>query len=105
MTMAAKPRSRWSGEVTEHSDALDLQKDVFKLKDPEAIARSLKHSAETSDRRKSNPYRSAMSMVSFYINRAGGNLSESRRRTLERAKMSLRKIFHRGKPRSEAAQK
>jgi hypothetical protein len=103
--MAVKPRSRWSGEVTEHSDALDLQKDVFKLKNPEAIARSLKHSAETSDRRKSNSYRSAMSMLTFYINRAGGNLSESRRRTLERAKMSLRKIFHRGTPRSEAAQK
>jgi hypothetical protein len=106
MTMAAKSKSRWSGEVTEHSDALDLQKDVFKLKNPDAIARSLKHSAETSDRRKSDPYRSAMSMLTFYINRAGGNLSESRRRTLERAKASLRKIFHRGgAPRSEMARK
>ena len=93
--MAAKSASRWSGEVTEHSDALDLEKDVFKAGDPDAIARSLKHSAEASDRRKSSPYRSAMSMLTFYINRAGSNLSEPRRRLLEQAKASLRRLFHR----------
>lgn len=93
--MAAKSASRWSGEVTKHSDALDLEKDVFKSQNPNAIAASLKHSAETSDKRKSSPYRSAMSMLIFYINRAGGNLSEPRRRTLGRAKASLRKMFHR----------
>lgn len=94
--MAAKSASRWSGEVTSHSDALDLENDVFKSKDPDAIAKSLKHSAETSDRRKASPYRSAMSMLTFYINRAGKHLSAPRRRTLEQAKTSLRKIFHHG---------
>jgi len=96
--MAGKTSSRWSGEVTKHSDALDLENDVFKSKDPNQIAKSLKHSAETSDRRKSSPYRSAMSMLTFYINRAGKNLSTPRRRTLERTKTSLRKLFHRGDP-------
>jgi len=93
--MAAKSRSRWSGEVTKHSDALDLEKDVFKSDNPDAIAKSLKHSAEMSGRRKSSPYRSAMSMLTFYINRAGKNLPLSRRRTLQQAKNRLRKIFHR----------
>jgi hypothetical protein len=93
--MAAKSGSRWSGEVTQHSDALDLQDDVFKSDDPNAIAKSLKHSAETSGRRKSSPYRSAMSMLTFYINRAGKNLPAARRRTLQQAKNSLRKVFHR----------
>ena len=97
--MAAKSTSRWSGEVTQHSDALDLEKDVFTSNNPDTIAKSLKHSAETSDRRKSSPYRSAMSMLTFYINRAGKNLSEPRRRTLQRAKTSLRKIFHRNEAR------
>jgi hypothetical protein len=92
--MATKPSSRWSGEVTKRSDALDLDQDVFKSNDPDEIAKSLKRSAESSGRRKSSPYRSAMSMLTFYINRAGKNLPAARRRTLERAKTSLRKIFH-----------
>jgi len=86
---------RWSGRVTRESDALDLEESVFKKSDPVAIARSLKHSAEHSKRRKSEPYRSAMSMLTFYINRAGKNLPASRRRTLERAKDELRRLFHR----------
>ena len=92
------PRSstrKWSGEVTEHSDALDLERDVFEKDDPKAIARSLKHSAETSKRRKSAPYRSAMSMLTFYINRAGKNLTQERRRILEAAKGELRAQFGR----------
>ena len=68
---------RWSARVTRESDTLDLKKDVFKLKDPKKIAASLKRSAEHSKRRKSDPYRSAMSMLTFYINRAGKNLPES----------------------------
>lgn len=81
--------------MTEHSDALDLEQDIFKARDPDRIARSLKHSAEASHRRKGNPYRSAMSMLSFYINRAGKILSEPWRRTLEHAKTSLRRLFDR----------
>jgi Protein of unknown function (DUF3175) len=88
-------RRKWSADVTEHSDALDLKDQVFKSRSAETIARSLKHSAEVSHRRKSDPFRSAMSMLSFYINRAGKNLSASRRRTLEAAKDRLRKLFHR----------
>ncbi|HEY9024009.1 MAG TPA: DUF3175 domain-containing protein, partial [Burkholderiaceae bacterium] len=68
---AAPPARKWSQHVAETSDALDLQPDVFKQTDPKKIARSLKASAEHSDRRKSDPYRSAMSMLTFYINRAG----------------------------------
>ncbi len=86
---------RWSGRVTQTSDALDLKKDVFKLDSPAAIARSLKRSAERSHRRKSDPYRSAMSMLVFYINRAGKNLSQTRRRRLESAKDELRRAFGR----------
>ncbi len=86
-----KPAKRWSQEVTEHSDALDLERDVFTLDDPREIAASLKHSAEQSRRRKSDPYRSAMSMLTFYINRAGINLTSERRRVLERTKDELRK--------------
>ena len=85
---------KWSAEVTEHSDALDLDREVFK-KSPTAIARSLKRSAEHSHRRKSSPYRSAMSMLTFYINRAGKNLSASRRKKLEDAKDRLREAFGR----------
>jgi len=85
---------KWSAGVTEHSDALDLDRDVFK-KSPTAIARSLKRSAEHSHRRKSSPYRSAMSMLTFYINRAGKNLSATRRRKLETAKDRLREAFGR----------
>ncbi len=86
---------RWSQDVTEHSNALDLERDVFTLDDPKKIAASLKRSAEHSRRRKSEPYRSAMSMLTFYINRAGANLSAKRRRVLERAKDELRRAFGR----------
>jgi Protein of unknown function (DUF3175) len=93
--MAIKSRRRWSAEVTKHSDALDLEPGVFKLKDPKQIAASLKHSAEASRRRKADPFRSALSMLTFYINRAGGNLSATRRRLLVRAKEELRRQFGR----------
>lgn len=86
---------RWSGEVTRNSDALDLASGVFTWKDPGRIARSLKVSAEASGRRKSSPFRSAMSMLTFYINRAGHNLPDGRRRILERAKEKLRDAFRR----------
>lgn len=83
----------WSKDVTERSNALDLDKDVFTWKDPKKIARSLKHSAETSTRRKARPYQSAMSMLNFYINRAGTNLSASQRKVLEQAKNELKELF------------
>ena len=86
---------RWSGDVTKHSDALDLEPGVFTLDAPKRIAASLKESAEASDRRKASPYRSALSMLTFYINRAGRNLSAARRRVLTRAKDELRKQFGR----------
>lgn len=94
---AAKTRdgAKWSADVTEHSDALDLKPDLFKSRDPKRIARSLKYSAEHSDRRKSSPFRSAMSMLVFYINRAGSNLPEEQRRRLEAAKDELRRAFGR----------
>ena len=78
----AAPSRRWSARVTEHSDALDLQAGVFRLKEPKSIARSLKRSAEHSARRKASPYRSALSMLVFYINRAGKNLPAARRKHL-----------------------
>jgi hypothetical protein len=81
--------------VTRESDALDLEGGVFSLKDPKRIAASLKRSAERSRRRKAEPYRSALSMLVFYINRAGKNPPASRRRTLERAKGELRRQFGR----------
>lgn len=93
--MVKRHGRKWSAAVSRKSDALDLEDDVFKSKDPDAIARSLKHSAETSHRRKASPYRSAMSMLTFYMNRAGKTLSGPRRRILERVKTSLRKVFHR----------
>lgn len=83
----------WSKEVTQHSNALDLEQDVFSKDDPKAIARSLKRSAEQSTRRKSSPFRSAMSMLTFYINRAGKNLSKKQRKILEEAKDALRAEF------------
>jgi hypothetical protein len=88
--------AKWSAEVTRSSNALDLESKVFTRGSPDAIARSLKRSAEASGRRKTEPYRSAMSMLNFYINRAGRNLSEARRAVLERAKGALRKAFRRG---------
>jgi hypothetical protein len=90
-----KQGRKWSGDVTENSDALDLEKDIFKSDDPAKIARSLKRSAERSPRRKAAPFCSAMSMLTFYINRAGRNLSASRKRKLQTAKARLREIFNR----------
>ena len=92
-TAAKRPAKKWSGRVTATSDALDLKQDVFKQNSPVAIAESLKRSAEQSHRRKSDPYRSAMSMLTFYINRAGRNLPAARKRKLEAAKDELRKVF------------
>jgi hypothetical protein len=86
---------KWSARVTERSDAMTLEDSVFKQRSPAAIAQSLKRSAERSHRRKSPPFRSAMSMLNFYINRAGKNLSASRLKTLERAKDKLREAFGR----------
>lgn len=97
---AKKPRKtkktrKWSGRVTRESDALDLKQGVFTAKDPKTIARSLKRSAEASHRRKSSPYRSAMSMLTFYINRGGKDLPARQRAVLEKAKDELRALFHR----------
>jgi hypothetical protein len=98
MTKAPKKSSkahRWSARVTKHSDALDLESDVFKGKDPHRIALSLKRSAERSKRRKGTPYQSAMSMLNFYINRAGKNLPKKQKQILEHAKDELRDVFGR----------
>jgi hypothetical protein len=92
--MKRRATKKWSRKVTEHSDALDLENKVFK-KTPKQIAQSLKRSAERSRRRKSSPYRSAMSMLTFYINRGGKNLSASRKKKLEAAKDELREAFGR----------
>lgn len=89
----AKTR-KWSGKVTRDSDALDLKKGVFTLSDPRKIALSLKRSAEHSHRRKASPYRSAMSMLTFYINRGGKDLPARRRKVLEKAKAELRSLYH-----------
>jgi hypothetical protein len=91
------PKKKWSQRVTETSDALDLETGVFSWDDPCRIAASLKESADRSTRRKTDPFRSAMSMLNFYINRAGRNLPPDRRRILEAAKDELRELF--GKPR------
>lgn len=86
-------KKNWSGYVTKHSFALDLEEGVFTWKDPKRIAASLKASAENSSRRKTNPYQSAMSMLCFYLNRAGKNLPPERKRVLEEAKIELKKLF------------
>jgi hypothetical protein len=86
---------KWSQDVTEHSDALDLEQGVFTWSDPGKIARSLKKSAETSHRRKASPYQSAMSMLNFYINRAGHSLPAEQKAILEQAKSELRRLFGR----------
>jgi hypothetical protein len=86
---------RWSARVTERSDALTLDQGVFTLRDPKRIAASLKRSAERSRRRKASPFRSALSMLTFYINRAGKKLPASRKKTLMQAKDALRKQFGR----------
>jgi len=93
--MARKTPKRWSQNVTEHSHALDLKKGVFTLEDPKEIAASLKRAAEASKRRKADPFRSAMSMLVFYINRAGKSLGDEDRARLEKAKDELRKAFGR----------
>lgn len=90
-----KAKKKWSQQVTENSDAMDLKEGIFKSGDPKKIASSVKHSAEASDRRKSSPYRSAMSMLTFYINRAGEQLTKRQKGTLEKAKDELRKDFQR----------
>lgn len=84
---------KWSGYVTKHSFALDLEEGVFSWDDPKRISESLKRSAEDSLRRKGTPFQSAMSMLNFYINRAGRNLKGERRKVLEQAKVELRKLF------------
>jgi hypothetical protein len=84
---------RWSQRVTQESDALDLKRGVFKLTSAKEIASSLKRSAEQSKRRKANAYRSALSMLTFYINRAGKNLPKTQRERLERAKLELKRQF------------
>lgn len=88
-----RPTKKWSGRVTRNSNALDLKKGVFRSDDPKKIAASLKRSAERSKRRKARPYQSAMSMLNFYINRAGRDLPQKRKRVLERAKDALRHLF------------
>jgi hypothetical protein len=95
--MATKTKSpkKWSAKVTNESDALDLKKDIFKSKDPEKIAESLKESADNSTRRKASPFQSAMSMLNFYENRAGKNLTKSQKAPLEKAKNKLRKLYGR----------
>jgi translation initiation factor 2 alpha subunit (eIF-2alpha) len=88
-------KKRWSARVTQRSNALDLEPKVFRSTNPRKIALSLKRSAERSKRRKATPYQSAMSMLNFYINRAGKNLPKNRKRVLERAKDELRRVFGR----------
>jgi hypothetical protein len=95
MARGARKTRKWSAEVTAHSDPLDLEPKVFSGKSPDKIAKSLQRSAKTSDRRKSGAFRSAMSMLSFYINRAGKNLPAGRKRVLEAAKGRLRRLFGR----------
>ncbi len=105
-TKKSKPKpkpKRWTQHVTQTSNALDLDKGVFTWDDPRRIARSLKRSAERSKRRKSSAYRSAMSMLTFYINRAGKKLPKTRRQKLESAKDELRKLYH--KPERSPAKK
>jgi hypothetical protein len=91
---AVAPR-RWSKRVTETSDAMDLELGVFTKKSARAMAMSVKRSAERSTRRKAPPFRSAMSMLTFYENRGGKNLSAADKRRLEAAKQELRKLYHR----------
>jgi Protein of unknown function (DUF3175) len=99
ISMAKKPGTavtrRWSGKVTRESDALDLEEGVFTWDDPQRIAASLKRSADASRRRKAPPFRSAMSMLVFYINRAGKNLDRNRLRILEQAREELRRLYGR----------
>jgi len=93
MNMDPSSPKNWSARVTRESDALDLEEGVFTWHDPKRIAQSLKESAEASTRRKAPPFRSAMSMLVFYINRAGRNLDETQRKVLEQAKVELRRLY------------
>jgi len=95
MATSKRKRKRWSHKVTEESNALDLEQGVFSKDDPRSIAQSLKRSADRSRRRKADPFRSAMSMLIFYINRGGKKLSKSRRKRLEAAKEELRDLYGR----------
>lgn len=88
-------KKKWFAEVTEHSDALELEPHVFENDDPKEIAASLKRSADRSEKRKAEPFRSAMSMLTFYINRAGKNLPANRKKVLEEAKDELRHLYGR----------
>lgn len=100
-----RPTKRWSQHVTETSNALDLEEGVFSWSDPKRIARSLKQSAEASTRRKGTPLQSAMSMLNFYINRAGHNLPAEQKRVLEKAKDELHALFNKSEPdKSERAE-
>ena len=95
--MTQQPSSRnWSAKVARESSALELEEGVFTWEDPKRIAQSLKQSADTSTRRKAPPFRSAMSMLVFYINRAGKNLDKNRKRILEQAKDELRALYGKG---------
>lgn len=97
---------KWSSRVTRNSNALDLEEGVFTWPDPRRIALSLRHSAEQSTRRKSPPFRSAMSMLVFYINRAGRNLDPEQKAVLEQAKDELRRLYGKPSPaRSKAAKR
>lgn len=95
---AKKSGRKWSGAVTHGSNALDLDSGVFKMNDPHKIALSLKRSAERSNRRKTTPYQSAMSMLNFYINRAGSNLPARQKSVLSHARQELRLAFHNPAP-------
>ena len=98
--MVSKKRKKWSQRVTKSSNALDLEPGVFAYNDPRKIAESLKRSAKRSHRRKADPFRSAMSMLTFYINRAGKKLDTDQHKRLEQAKDELRDLF--GKPRQKS---
>ena len=93
--MTVRSSKKWSQQVTRESNALDLEPGVFTWSDPRRIARSLRRSAEASTRRKVEPFRSAMSMLVFYINRAGRGLDADQRRVLEQAKDELRRLYGR----------
>jgi hypothetical protein len=95
MPRGDRPDKYWSTKVMQNSNALDLEPGVFAEDDPESIARSLRASAEASTRRKAGPYQSAMSMLNFYINRAGRNLPPERRQVLLLAKAALRRLYGR----------
>jgi hypothetical protein len=90
---AKKTARKWSGRVTRTSNALDLESSIFRSKDPKRIARSLRRSAEKSKRKKGTPFQSAMSMLNFYINRAGRHLNAAEKKPLEKAKEELRTLF------------